>query len=189
MALTCPQCAAPMNEVKAPTTTGYLVLLDQCPQCGGIWCDRWELYPITAAAAERIDNIDQTALRQPMVSAADELECPRCRARMRRFRDPTLPAEACIERCPNCEGMWLNRGELQRIKHHGTPPAARTESELDRLATQLRGDPKMWPTVNNLDAAFDAVAPVADAGDMEREVASSAAWLIARLALRLLLHV
>jgi Zn-finger nucleic acid-binding protein len=40
MALTCPQCASPMNEVKAEAITGYLIVLDQCPHCGGIWCDR-----------------------------------------------------------------------------------------------------------------------------------------------------
>src|SRR5574337_914921 len=112
MALTCPHCASAMHEVTAEAITGYLIVLDQCPQCGGIWCDRWELYPVTAAAAERLDRVDQDALQQPIEAPNRPLECPRCRARLFRFRDATLPADARVERCPNCDGMWFNRGEV-----------------------------------------------------------------------------
>jgi Zn-finger nucleic acid-binding protein len=142
-----------MNEVAASASVGYAIMLDQCPRCGGIWCDRWELYPLTAAAAARLDPVNQTALTQPTALNSGPLECPRCRARMRRFRDPSLPPDARIERCPNCDGMWLNRGELSRFFKHrytsGDATRRLTEAQLDRLA----------------------------------------AWLIARTALRLLLHV
>ncbi|HXQ20258.1 MAG TPA: zf-TFIIB domain-containing protein [Candidatus Acidoferrales bacterium] len=193
MALTCPQCAAPMNEVKAPATTGYLIVLDQCPRCGGIWCDRWELYPITAAAAAQLDSVDQPALRQPVAPADEQLECPRCRARMRRFRDPMLPEDARIERCPNCDGMWLNRGELRRLKDRNAtrPPQPVTvpEGELNRLATQAAGDPRSWPTIAHLDDAFEArvADPYAAADAVRHELAAGVGWLILRAALVLLL--
>jgi predicted Zn finger-like uncharacterized protein len=198
MALTCPQCAAPMNEVRAEAKTGYMVLLDQCPRCGGIWCDRWELYPVTEAAAERIDVADKEALHQATPPANEQLECPRCRARMFRFRDPTIPADARIERCPNCDGMWLNRGELRRFKEHGTPAAAAaqahtapspaSEQELDHL-TQRTLDPKPWPTVSTLSETFDPSREAVDADEVRDELKSGALWLIARTVLRLLLHV
>src|SRR6266853_692928 len=60
-----------MREVHAEATTGYCVLLDQCPACGGIWCDRWELYPVTGAAAAKIDRVDGDTLQRPL--AADPL--------------------------------------------------------------------------------------------------------------------
>ena len=196
MALSCPQCATPMNEVTAEVKTGYLVILDQCRQCGGMWCDRWELYPVTAAAAERIDPVDQVALQQPTACTEEPLECPRCRARMFRFRDRCLPPDARIERCPNCEGMWLNRGELRRFKEHAgssefagamvQPPVG--EEELDRLTHQAL-DPKSWPTVTTLDDAFDGRRQRADDGELREQLKSEALWLIARTALRLLLHV
>lgn len=195
MALTCPQCAAPMNEVKAPATTGYLIVLDQCPRCGGIWCDRWELYPITAAAAAQLDSVDQPALRQPVAPADEQLECPRCRARMRRFRDPMLPEDARIERCPNCDGMWLNRGELRRLKDRNArqlpPPVTVPDSELNRLATHAAGDPRSWPSVSHLDDAFEARAndPEADADAVRHELAAGVGWLILRAALALLLPI
>ncbi|MGD0946465.1 MAG: zf-TFIIB domain-containing protein [Candidatus Binatia bacterium] len=198
MALTCPQCAAPMNEVRAEAKTGYMVMLDQCPRCGGIWCDRWELYPVTEAAAERIDAVDQEALHRSVEPADEQLECPRCRARMFRFRDPAIPADARIERCPNCDGMWLNRGELRRFKEHGTPPgtaalvqpphSSASEQELDRL-THRTLDPKSWPTVSTLSDAFDPSHEAMDADEVRDELRSGALWLIARTVLRLLLHV
>jgi Zn-finger nucleic acid-binding protein len=194
MALNCPQCATPMNEVKAPARTGYLIVLDQCPRCGGIWCDRWEMYPITAAAAEHIDTADQSALWSAVPPASEQLECPRCRAHMPRFRDPTLPADARIERCPNCDGMWLNRGELRRLKDRGPTsapqPAPVSETELDRLSTQASGDPKSWPTVSHLNEAFEARPDAeADVSAVRHELVAGAVWLIARAALRLLLHI
>lgn len=187
MALSCPQCAAAMNEVAASASVGYAIMLDQCPRCGGIWCDRWELYPLTAAAAAQLDPVNQAALTQPTAMRNDPLECPRCRARMRRFRDPSLPQDACIERCPNCDGMWLNRGELRRFKHCDTPGSATcrpTEAQLDRLAQAAT------PTaaVRRLADAFDAAPPTAENGDVGQHILAGAAWLIARTALRLLLH-
>jgi predicted Zn finger-like uncharacterized protein len=183
-----------MNEVRAEAKTGYMVMLDQCPRCGGVWCDRWELYPVTEAAAERIDAVDKEALHQATPPAEEQLKCPRCRARMFRFRDPTIPADARIERCPNCDGMWLNRGELRRFKEHGAPVAAAAppspadEQELDRL-THRTLDPKAWPTVSTLGDAFDASQEASDADEVRDELKSGALWLVARTALRLLLHV
>lgn len=197
MALTCPQCAAAMNEVKAEAVTGYMIVLDQCPRCGGIWCDRWELYPITSGAAARLDAVDHAALHQPTEAAGEQLKCPRCRARMFRFRDPLLPADARIERCPNCDGMWLNRGELRRFKDRGpempeaprpAEPGAASDHQLDQLTRHAIGDPQSLPTVRSL-SDFEAPLPAADVRQIRDDLKSSAMWLIARTALRLLLHV
>lgn len=192
MALTCPQCATQMNEVTASATLGYMIALDQCPRCGGIWCDRWELYPLTAAAADRVDSVDQSALWQATEPVHKPLACPRCRARLVRFRDPSLPEEARMERCPNCEGVWLNRGELRRFKHRDVPahPAGQTLSDvqLDRLALQTGCDNKTAP-VRNLAVAFDAAAPEPDTATVRKELFASAGWLVARTILRLLLRI
>jgi Zn-finger nucleic acid-binding protein len=187
VALTCPQCSAAMREVHAEATTGYYVLLDQCPACGGIWCDRWELYPLTAAAAAKIDRVDDGALQRPLTATPEPLACPRCRARMFRFHDPALPHDARIERCPNCDGMWLKRGELLRFKQRGVPqPATTTELDVERLATQVSGKPP--PTVASLGAAFEPAANPAVPDDMTEELARGAVWLVARALIRLLFH-
>ena len=187
-----------MNEVRAEAITGYLIVLDQCPRCGGIWCDRWELYPITAAAAGELDGVDQILLRQPIQAADHQLECPRCRARLFRFRDPTIPADARIERCPNCDGVWFNRGELRRFKERRTPSVASaqpdasqtvSDAQVGELAHRALGSRQSLPTVRSLDD-FDMPQQVdATATDVREELKASAGWLIARAILRLLLHV
>lgn len=188
MALVCPQCATAMKEVAAPAVVGYAIVLDQCPGCGGIWCDRWEVYPLTAAGAAQLDRVDCEALQQPRVASAREVECPRCRARLRPFQDRSLPADAQIARCPNCDGMWLNRGELRRFKHRGGAPRAMSEEQLDRLvrATGVAGPPAK--PVRDLAQAFDPAEPAGDSGELRQQLVSGAAWLAVRTLLRLLLH-
>lgn len=187
-----------MREVSAEAVTGYLIVLDQCPQCGGIWCDRWELYPITAVAAQRLDRVDRDALQRSIEPPARPLACPRCRARLFHFHDPNLPADARIERCPNCDGMWFNRGELRRVKAQRAPgaAAARTppvetmsEGQVADLANRALGVPTPLPTVRSLDD-FELprhldVTP----SELREELTASAGWLIARTLVRLLLHV
>ena len=88
---------------------------------------------------------------------------------------------------PNCDGMWFNRGELQRFKSRGEPhPSLINEAELDRLAQAATGREAL-PTVNHLDDAMRAAAPAPE--DMRGELAAGVVWLVARAALRLLLHI
>jgi len=138
-----------MDQVTAHARSGYGLLLDQCPRCGGIWCDRWELYPLDASEAPRLEALDETRLQASVEPAPTSPgRCPRCTSPLHPFRDPALPADARVERCPVCDGLWLNRGELTRIKQHapGRPdPLPHLTGELAKAVT--------WAQVSNLDAA------------------------------------
>ncbi|HZD42227.1 MAG TPA: zf-TFIIB domain-containing protein, partial [Terriglobales bacterium] len=112
----CPQCKIPMNAVTARANPGSLIELDQCPQCGGIWCDKWELFPIQPDEAARLEPVDQGLLRAPTSGIKRTLHCPRCTARLTMPRDPMLSADLQLRRCPKCDGIWLNRGQLTRYK-------------------------------------------------------------------------
>ena len=79
----CPECQREMSEVVLPANPGQLIVLDQCQRCGGIWCDKWELFPIDSAAAEKLERVDEAKLRRPAVAEApEELFCPRCTAKL-----------------------------------------------------------------------------------------------------------
>ena len=185
MALICPQCSAAMREVSAPATVGYCILLDQCAGCGGIWCDRWELYPLDAAAAAQLDAVDEAALATTTAATSATLDCPRCQRPLTRLSDASLPPNTVIHRCTGCDGMWLNRGMLRRVKSRPRPHGEALEAHLERLRRSL----KDWPTVQNLDAAM-AASPNPendDDTDWRRELAYGGAWLVLRLLLRLIL--
>jgi hypothetical protein len=79
----CPQCDISMNEVTARANPGSLIQLDQCAQCGGIWCDKWELFPIDPDQASRLDFVDEKLLstllklqRRPCIARAARASWP-----------------------------------------------------------------------------------------------------------------
>ncbi|MFN8644538.1 MAG: zf-TFIIB domain-containing protein [Candidatus Binatia bacterium] len=182
----CPHCAVTMAQVTAHARSGYGLLLDQCPRCGGIWCDRWELYPLDRGEAARLDPVDEERLHAPPTSPAEPGRCPRCTSPLHPFRDPALPPGARIERCPVCDGMWLNRGELSRFKEHdagGRPdPLPQLTGALAHNAT--------WAQVSNLDAATYAAdePPDDDQDSWLAWLRSAAPWLAVATLLRILLR-
>jgi Zn-finger nucleic acid-binding protein len=122
----CPQCEVPMNPVTARANPGSLIELDQCAQCGGIWCDKWELFPIQPDEAARLEPADQDLLRAPLPLMKKELFCPRCTARMSVVKDSSLGADVQFQRCLKCDAIWLNRGQFTRYKNHQKKARSKT---------------------------------------------------------------
>jgi Zn-finger nucleic acid-binding protein len=145
----CPQCDVATHEVTARANPGTLILLDQCGKCGGIWCDKWELFPVDPDEAERVeagDAVDQSLLAAPAAVARRSLYCPRCTSPLMRCKDPALPADLLLERCLRCDGIWLNRGEMKRFKRH------QRKIRLDKMGAdaliqkipEICENPKSW---------------------------------------------
>ena len=114
----CPQCDVSMNSVAVRANPGSLIELDQCAQCGGIWCDKWELFPIQPDEAGRLEPADQELLRAPLPLLPKTLHCPRCTARLSAVKEPSLGADVQFQRCLKCDAIWLNRGQFTRYKEH-----------------------------------------------------------------------
>jgi Zn-finger nucleic acid-binding protein len=143
----CPVCDIGMKEVSARANPGTLIVLDQCGKCGGIWCDKWELFPIAPDEARRLDPLDETLLTKP-VRLKKTLYCPRCRDRLQVFREPSLPAEIRLERCRRCDGIWLNRGQFGRYKRlqQKTRTERLRDEERIRGVVKIAPDPNAWVT-------------------------------------------
>ncbi|MDO8427307.1 MAG: zf-TFIIB domain-containing protein [Deltaproteobacteria bacterium] len=114
----CPGCGGDLKEAYAEATYGRFLLLDQCPDCGGVWFDKWELYFVKAKAIKGLGEVDLKALASPVVEKAGSDKCPRCEVGLIPFTDPFLPKDASIKRCTQCHGLWLNRGELGKYARH-----------------------------------------------------------------------
>jgi Zn-finger nucleic acid-binding protein len=138
-----------MHEVTARANPGTLIQLDQCRKCGGIWCDKWELYPVDADEAERMDGknaVDESLLAASVGAIRRSLYCPRCTAPLGRCKDPGLPADLRLERCSRCDGIWLNRGEMKRFKRH------QKRIQLEKIGAaaiiqkipEIYNNPKSW---------------------------------------------
>ena len=142
----CPQCEVPMKPVTARANPGSLIELDQCGQCGGIWCDKWELFPIQAVEAAHLEPADQELLQVPLALMKKELFCPRCTARMSAINEPSIGADVQFQRCFKCDAIWLNRGQFTRYKNH--QEKVRSKNMGAKIAstkpTNTDGDLKSW---------------------------------------------
>lgn len=116
--LKCPGCALTLAPVYAEANYGRVLLLDQCPGCGGVWFDRWELFFIKGSAIENLSRLDEKALLSLNPGHQGPDACPRCSSALAAFSDPVLPRDSTIKRCPLCNGLWLNRGGLKSYSVH-----------------------------------------------------------------------
>ncbi len=137
-----------MKEVSVRANPGTLIVLDQCGKCGGIWCDKWELFPVAPGEAQRIDPVNEALLQSSVALEAKPLYCPRCTAELQLFHDPLLPGDIQLQRCRRCDGIWLNRGQFNRYKNFQQKTRDERMPAEERLKklTQRAEDPRAWVT-------------------------------------------
>jgi Zn-finger nucleic acid-binding protein len=121
--MNCPAC----GHVLSSRTAGD-VTVDVCDGgCGGIWFDHYELRKLdepSAAAGEALLEVP----RNPtvVVDPAKRYSCPKCTdgvVMMRHFW--SVKREVTIDECPECGGVFLDAGELARIRSEFPSDAAR----------------------------------------------------------------
>lgn len=112
--MNCPACSHTLS-----TRTVGEVTVDVCDGgCGGIWFDRFEL--------RKVDEVSETAgealldvHRDPavQVDSAKRYACPKCTdgvVMMRHFW--SVKRAVTIDECPECSGVFLDVGELAKIR-------------------------------------------------------------------------
>jgi Zn-finger nucleic acid-binding protein len=139
----CPHCKVELHKKHLKG-----VAVEECPTCRGIFFDEGEL--------ERVKNAEDNDLRwinfklfgtkDQSDATGDQLDCPKCGF-------PLSPiqygkSKATIHRCTNCHGVWLDKGEFEKILDYLRTMVAR-ESSSDladdwkkELKDVLSGGPK-----------------------------------------------
>ena len=103
----CPKCQNAMHEI---TFEG--VVVDFCESCQGIWFDEDEL-AFTTELSTDIPNISEVQKD----ARAMEYDCPRCGSPQKLEEMKFVPVENfLIDRCPQCKGVWVDKGELPKIE-------------------------------------------------------------------------
>ena len=106
-----------MHQVQITANYGLPLLLNQCDVCGGIWFDASGLYRAKQGEAEKIDLVDTYILTASTLVENKIHLCPIDGAQLSRFTDANFPRDIFVERCPSCNGFWLNRGEFTKFQH------------------------------------------------------------------------
>jgi len=102
----CPRCWVAMKkeevEVRGPN-----VIIDVCPKCYGVWFDNNELKKILGD--RKLANF---LTKHIGTQSKSKLVCPRCGWLM----DLEYAEEVEIDVCLNCNGAWLDLGELDSLR-------------------------------------------------------------------------
>lgn len=132
----CPACGRSL----VPTTVED-VTVDVCEGgCGGIWFDNYELEKLDEPhelAGEALLDIEKGPGVE--VDREQRLTCPKCGdvTTMRHFFSPKRQVE--IDECQKCGGIWLDYGELGRIRKLYSAPEERKQA-FDAYFDELFGD-------------------------------------------------
>lgn len=110
--LKCPRCRDTMEALRFGTTKAQ-----ECGACGGLWLDPESLQRLSNAKEERAGMISVLAARIPTSSVATDavryIPCPRCEKLMNRMNF-AQSSGVVLDVCKS-HGVWLDRGELQRV--------------------------------------------------------------------------
>ena len=111
--------------------------LDWCPECGGLWFDSGEMELL---ARKTTDDPGEggLCLTEPARTDEERLKCPLCRKKM----DKRLlghPNPVIADACPNCDGLWLDKGELEQVLGQSTDTPSGGDTSGSILTEYLRG--------------------------------------------------
>jgi len=94
---------------------GTSVKINQCPNCGGVWCDSDQFYRVDPDNAEELIEFDQDKFNHQR-PAHNELSCPGCSSELKAINDRLIPDDLDLEKCSNCRGVWAKAGTFLRYK-------------------------------------------------------------------------
>ena len=113
----CPKCHVLLNGVNYQG-----IHIETCPSCGGDWLDAGELGSIVEARKMRFNEQECLAAAQAakitgvkLRNLDRHLTCPKCGGTTHpiNYGDDT---GMIIDKCAQCGGVWLERGELEKIQ-------------------------------------------------------------------------
>ncbi len=147
----CPVCASNLRETKV-----LLHLVDICPKCGGVWFDEGELQDFLKklTESERVSPSVPQLFHERDVQTTYRAEegdkaCPKDGRPMTRF-NYAYDSNVFLDKCPQCEGVWTDRGEVKKIVRYlkvdpkvieiAKPHAGlfRTTKELEKFSSALK---------------------------------------------------
>jgi len=112
----CPVCSNRLRAVRIKSE-----IVDVCPGCRGIWFDSGEFVDLVneLANSEEITPEMPQLFKPRAVQPAGKTEeesriCPRCNKKMRKF-NYAYDSNVFLDKCPNCGGIWTDRGEVRQI--------------------------------------------------------------------------
>lgn len=117
--MNCPKCLGKLEEKIVEN-----VKTDVCWICEGIWFDKGELEKVLEADSKNFKfiDVDRAELDGKESSELHEEldvkigECPKCTKEIKLERT-SYPKGIFVDACPKCEGIWLDGGEIKKLRN------------------------------------------------------------------------
>jgi len=111
MSRKCPECSVPLKSFAF-----HEVMLDECPDCGGVWFDDGELKRCQAGGTIGLVEIEDEIVPAVSIHVADDHGrlCPCCDFRLTTYRY-LYTSDILLDECEKCFGVWVQDGELQKM--------------------------------------------------------------------------
>ncbi|MBE0535769.1 MAG: rhomboid family intramembrane serine protease [Phycisphaerae bacterium] len=115
--MNCPVCGSKMTKARIGD-----IAVETCPSCDGIWFEPGAFLPVAQALADKTNSTaDLTFLfkpRQVQEAISDTRRlCPRCTVSLRNF-NYGYDSNILLDKCPQCGGVWTDRGEIRQVAAH-----------------------------------------------------------------------
>jgi Zn-finger nucleic acid-binding protein len=127
--LNCPGCDYPLIVLEVEG-----VEIDHCLACGGVWLDAGELELLLADAANKDELM--RSLEADVQGKEKKVRCPICRKQLQKV-DYGTGKKVRLDKCPNNDGLWFDRGELLDVMNMGDFPV---DNRVFILLHQIFGD-------------------------------------------------
>lgn len=119
----CPVDKSPLLQQEYERT----IMVDKCNSCNGIWLEQWELKAIQAnkgknyqAEIQQLPNLVDKSYLQALEKQRPLLNCPKCAEEGKSIemerREHGYCSQILVDICPECQGMWLDNGEIQALE-------------------------------------------------------------------------
>jgi len=113
----CPSCSVLMQIVITKSHYDVPIVVEQCPNCGGIWFNDMEFHKVKLGEASRIEVLNKKKFQKPFLLKSISLYCPKDGSTLIQFKDLNFPKGIIIEKCSTCNGFWFNCGELVEFQN------------------------------------------------------------------------
>ena len=109
----CPACGNALLEMTMKD-----IVVDVCQGgCGGVWFDRFELQKVDEpheSAGEDLLHIEHD--ESLTIDPTQQHTCPKCKDTIMMRHFASVKREVAVDECPQCAGVWLDQGELIKIR-------------------------------------------------------------------------
>jgi Zn-finger nucleic acid-binding protein len=163
----CPACGSNLNNYKV-----FRMRFEGCPKCKGVWLAKDELRELknkVRHGSMRWMNDEIDAIEQASARVTDRL-CVKCKS-VKMVSVVFGKSAIIIDWCPQCHGMWLDRGEFKSLTDYlwseelGVKPQEIEQEALEELKKIWTGSEES--RLEDLRDAFSASSAILSASIFE----------------------